>query len=191
MQLCFATSNKHKLEEVKKMISPTIHLVGLIDIGCLEEIPETTGTIAGNSKQKAEYVFQNYNVACFADDSGLEVETLNGEPGVDSAIYAGSQRSHSDNIQLLLSNLGKHTNRRARFITVITLINKEGIFQFEGILNGSIGFEKKGTGGFGYDPIFTPNGFTQTLAEMTMEEKNKISHRSIAIQKLVAFLKKY
>lgn len=190
MTLCFATANKHKLEEVKKMISPTIHLVGLIDLGCTEEVPETTGTIPGNSKQKAEYVFQNYKTACFADDSGLEVEALDGEPGVDSAIYAGPQRSHSDNINLLLSKLGSNISRKARFITVITLINNEGAFQFEGILNGMIGYEKKGTGGFGYDPVFIPDGYSKTLAEMTMEEKNKISHRSIAIQKLVEFLKR-
>ena len=191
MQLCFATANKHKLEEVKKMISPAIDLVGLIDIGCNEEIPETSGTIPGNSKQKAEYIFQNYHVVCFADDSGLKVEALGGKPGVDSAIYAGPQRSHSDNINLLLSKLGHQTNRRAHFITVVTLINEDGVFQFEGILNGTIGFEKKGTGGFGYDPVFTPDGYFKTLAEMTIEEKNKISHRSIAIQKLVEFLKKY
>lgn len=191
MELCFATGNQHKLAEVQKMLSPTIHLVGLIDIGCTEEIPETTGTVHGNSKQKAEYVFNNYKTFCFADDSGLEVEALNGGPGVDSAMYAGPQRSHSDNINLLLSNLKNQTNRKARFITVITLVNEEGVFQFEGILNGTIGYEKKGKGGFGYDPVFTPNGFEKTLAEMTMEEKNKISHRSLAIQKLVGFLKKY
>jgi XTP/dITP diphosphohydrolase len=189
MTLCFATNNKHKLEEVAKIIPPSIHLVDLRSIGCIEELEETTGTIQGNSRQKAVYVFDKYRIPCFADDSGLEVKSLQGAPGVDSAMYAGPQRSFDDNIQLLLKNLEEHSNREAQFITVITLITDKGSWQFEGILKGTILSEKRGTGGFGYDPVFLPHGHKFTLAEMTMEEKNKISHRSMAIQKLVEFLK--
>ncbi|HCW07450.1 MAG TPA: non-canonical purine NTP pyrophosphatase, RdgB/HAM1 family [Cytophagales bacterium] len=188
MKLCFATNNQHKIEEVKSMLLPSIDLMSLSAIGCKEELAETTGTIAGNSHQKAEYVFRNYKVNCFADDSGLEVEALNGLPGVDSAIYAGSQRSHSDNISLLLKNLQGIKNRKARFITVITLFLNGAAYQFEGILNGSIGLDLRGENGFGYDPVFIPDGFCKTLAEMTMDEKNKISHRARAIEKLVKFI---
>ncbi len=189
MRLCFATNNKHKLQEVANIISSGIELVGLSDIGCFEELAETTGTIPGNSRQKAEYVFKNYHVPCFADDSGLEVAALNGAPGVDSAFYAGPQKSFSDNVNLLLKNLIGITNREAQFITIITLITSTGIWQFEGVLKGVITSEQRGEGGFGYDPIFLPYGHSKTLAEMTMEEKNKISHRSVAVHKLVEFLK--
>jgi len=189
MKLCFATNNSHKLSEVKSLLDGKFHIVSLQDTGCTEELEETTGTISGNSAQKAEYVYTKYKVDCFADDSGLEVAFLNNEPGVDSAIYAGPQRSHDDNITLLLKNLEGIENRKARFITVITLIVSGNHFQFEGILDGRILNEKHGSGGFGYDPIFVPNGFDKTLAQMTMEEKNRISHRAKAIEKLVAFLK--
>jgi XTP/dITP diphosphohydrolase len=189
MTLCFSTNNKHKLEEVAKIVPPSIHLVDLQSIGCIEELEETTGTIQGNSRQKAEYVFNKYGVPCFADDSGLEVKSLQGAPGVDSAMYAGPQRNFNDNMHLLLKNLEPHSNREAQFITVITLVTNKGSWQFEGILKGTILSEKRGSGGFGYDPIFLPKGHNRTLAEMTMEEKNKISHRSMAIQKLVEFLK--
>ncbi|MGC4021822.1 MAG: RdgB/HAM1 family non-canonical purine NTP pyrophosphatase [Cyclobacteriaceae bacterium] len=188
MKLCFATNNSHKLEEVRGLLGTSIELLSLKDIGCNEELAETTGTIKGNSRQKAEYVFNNYKVSCFADDSGLEVEALNGQPGVDSAIYAGPQRSFDDNIDLLLKNLNGIENRKARFITIITLITPEYSHQFEGALEGKIIDEKVGSGGFGYDPIFLPNGFSKTLAQMSMEEKNKISHRAVAINKLIFFL---
>lgn len=191
MQLCFATNNAHKLEEVRAIIGRKIQIVSLKEIGCHEELAETTGTIAGNSRQKAEYIFKNYRVSCFADDSGLEVESLNGAPGVDSAIYAGPQRSHEDNIQLLLKNMVGITNRSARFVTVITLFLDGKFFQFDGEVKGRILLEKKGAGGFGYDPIFLPDGFSKTLAEMSMEEKNKISHRATAIEKLVKFINDY
>jgi XTP/dITP diphosphohydrolase len=190
MRLCFATNNKHKLEEAAEILPSDIQLVGLDEIGCKEELAETSGSIAGNSRQKAEYVFNHYKTPCFADDSGLEVAALNGEPGVDSAYYAGPQKSFSDNIHLLLKNLEGSSKREAQFITVITLITDKGSWQFDGILRGKILPEARGTRGFGYDPVFMPDGFTKTLAEMTMEEKNKISHRSIAIQKLVEFLRK-
>ena len=189
MKLCFATNNEHKLSEVKSLLDGKFQIVSLQDIGCIEELAETTGTISGNSTQKAEYVYTKYKVDCFADDSGLEVAMLNNAPGVDSAIYAGPQRSHDDNINLLLKNLNGIENRKARFITIITLIRSGHQFQFEGILDGQILNEKHGSGGFGYDPIFVPNGFDKTLAQMTMEEKNRISHRAKAIAKLVAFLK--
>src|SRR5258706_1113547 len=189
MTLCFATNNKHKLDEVKSILGEQCQIQSLKDIGCFEELPETTGTISGNSKQKANYVFMNYNASCFADDSGLEVEALGNSPGVDSAIYAGPQRNHDGNIVLLLKNMKGLSNRKAQFVTVVTFFAKGMVIQFEGVLKGQIIERKIGTGGFGYDPVFVPNGFSKTLAEMTMEEKNKISHRAIAIKKLVKFLK--
>ncbi|MBI1770588.1 MAG: RdgB/HAM1 family non-canonical purine NTP pyrophosphatase [Bacteroidetes bacterium] len=188
MELCFATNNQHKLDEVRAIIGGKISIVSLKEIGCNEELAETTGTIAGNSRQKAEFVFKNYGINCFADDSGLEVDSLNGAPGVDSAIYAGPQRSHYDNIKVLLKNLEGIFNRNSRFVTVITLFLNGEVFQFEGEVTGKILYEKKGTEGFGYDPIFMPDGFSKTLAQMSMEEKNKISHRARAIEKLVKFI---
>jgi len=188
MELCFATNNEHKLEEVKKSLARQIHLLTLQQIGCYEELPETTGTIKGNSQQKAEFVYSTYHVNCFADDSGLEVEALHGAPGVDSAFYAGPQKNHSDNVQLLLRNMQGISNRAARFITVITLVAGGKVFQFEGILNGRIVEVPRGENGFGYDPVFLPDGFSNTLAEMTLEEKNKISHRAKAIEKLTKFI---
>jgi len=188
MQFCFATNNAHKLDEVRLLLQGKVELVSLSDIGCREEIEETTGTIIGNSKQKAEYVFNKYKINCFADDSGLEVEALSGAPGVDSAIYAGPQRSHHDNIELLLKNLNGVANRNARFVTVITLFLDGQVQQFEGEIKGKILLARQGTGGFGYDPVFMPDGFSISLAEMTMEEKNKISHRARATEKLVKFI---
>jgi len=188
MTLCFATNNEHKLSEVKSLLDGKFQIVSLQAIGCNEELAETSGTISGNSLQKAEHIRKKYKVDCFADDSGLEVAALNNLPGVDSAIYAGPQRSHDDNIRLLLKNLEGIENRKARFITVITLFAAGKHFQFEGILEGRILNEKRGSGGFGYDPVFVPNGFDATLAQMTMEEKNSISHRAKAIQKFVSFL---
>lgn len=188
-QLCFATNNKHKVAEVGQMLEGKYELLTLQDIGCHEELAEDQDTLEGNSHQKAAYVWQQYKVSCFADDTGLEVEALGGAPGVYSARYAGPQRSDSDNIQRLLQNLATHTNRKARFRTSITLILEGEEHQFEGIVEGTINTEWKGDKGFGYDPIFTPDGYDRTFAEMTSEEKNAISHRGRAVRQLVEFLR--
>lgn len=187
--LCFATNNDHKRAEIQALLGNDYKVVGLKEIGCEEELAEDQSTLEGNSLQKAAYVFDHYKVSCFADDTGLEVEALSGEPGVYSARYAGSQRNADDNMNLLLANLSKVENKKAQFRTVITLITQENRKQFEGVLKGTIIEEKRGTGGFGYDPIFVPEGETKTLAEMTMKEKNLLSHRARAIEKLVLYLK--
>jgi XTP/dITP diphosphohydrolase len=189
MTLCFATHNEHKVKEVQAILGEAFTLVGLKEIGCIEELSEDKNTLEGNSLQKAEYVFRKFNTSCFADDTGLEVEALNNEPGVYSARYAGEQRSAEDNMNLLLRNLIGKENRKASFRTVITLMTPEGIRQFDGEVKGIIINEKRGTQGFGYDPIFLPDGFSKTLAEMTLEEKGAISHRARAFKKLVAYLK--
>lgn len=187
-QVTIATNNRHKLDEIQAILNDSISLKTLKDIGCTEELAEEQDTIEGNSLQKAEYVYKHYHVDCFADDTGLEVEALDGKPGVDSAHYAGPQRSHDDNINLLLKNLAGKSSRKARFRTVITLFLNGKMFAFEGIVNGSILDERRGTDGFGYDPVFLPDGFSKTLAEMTMDEKNQISHRAVAVRKLANFL---
>jgi len=189
MRLCFATNNEHKLKEIRALLGNEFRLVSLAEVGCNEELAEDQTTLEGNSLQKAEYVFRKSGTSCFADDTGLEVEVLNNEPGVFSARYAGEQRSAEDNMNLLLKNLSGKDNRNARFRTVITLITPEGIRQFEGEVHGKIIDEKRGTEGFGYDPIFLPDGFSKTLAEMTLEEKSAISHRARAFKKLIAYLK--
>lgn len=183
-----ATNNRHKLDEIQAILGERFSLKTLRDIGCTEELAEEQNTIEGNALQKAEYVYKNYHVDCFADDSGLEVDALNGEPGVDSAHYAGPQRSHDDNINLLLKNLAGKSDRKARFRTVITLFLDGKKHTFEGTVNGTILNERRGTDGFGYDPVFLPDGFSKTLAEMTMDEKNRISHRAVAVGKLANFL---
>lgn len=190
MRLCFATNNKHKLEEANDIIGPSIHIVSLEDINCSEELPETRDTLQGNSLQKAEYIFIHYKVPCFADDTGLEVEALEGAPGVYSARYAGEHKSSSDNVSLLLKNLESKSNRRARFRTVITLLGVENdaVF-FEGIVTGSITTEQRGVSGFGYDPVFIPDGYEKTYAEMTLQEKSSFSHRAIALKKLEHYLR--
>ncbi|GAB2529320.1 RdgB/HAM1 family non-canonical purine NTP pyrophosphatase [Spirosoma aerophilum] len=188
MELCFATNNQHKLAEVSAKLGDAFTLKTLQDIGCTDELPETSGTIPGNSRQKADYVWVNFGVSCFADDSGLEVDALNGEPGVDSAYYSGS-RDHAKNIQTLLSKLGTEANRRARFITVFTLVLHGVEHQFEGIITGRILTEPRGTGGFGYDPVFMPDGYDRTFAEMSIDEKGLISHRAQALAKMIAYLK--
>lgn len=189
MKICFATNNQHKLEELRQLLGNSIELVGLSDIGCNEELAEDQDTLEGNSLQKAQYVFDHYHVNCFADDTGLEVESLNGEPGVYSARYAGPQRNNNDNINLLLTKLKQEKNRSAQFRTIITLIIEGNVHTFEGIVKGEITLSASGQKGFGYDPVFKPDGYETTFAEMTMEEKNKISHRGRATQKLVHFLK--
>lgn len=188
MELCFATNNNHKLEEVSTSLGDAFLLKTLNDIGCTDELPETSGTIPGNSRQKAEYVWTNFGVSCFADDSGLEIHALQGEPGVDSAFYSGS-RSFENNIKKVLTNLSGESNRKARFITVFTLLLHGVEHQFEGIVEGQILQEPRGSGGFGYDPIFLPDGHDRTFAEMSLDEKSKISHRSKALAKMVAYLK--
>ncbi len=189
MTLCFATNNQHKIKEVQALLGNDFVLVGLTGIGCAEELAENQTTLEGNSLQKARYVFDRYSVSCFADDTGLEVEALHGAPGVYSARYAGEQRNAADNMSLLLKNLKGAGNRKARFRTVITLITPSGQKEFEGILNGTIIDQQRGTEGFGYDPIFLPDGSARTLAEMPLEEKNKLSHRARAVEKLVAHVK--
>ncbi len=185
---CFATNNQHKLEEIKALLGPLFQLKSLAEIGCFEELVETQNTIEGNSLQKARYVFERYAISCFADDTGLEVEALNGEPGVYSARYAGEHKNSNNNIQLLLANLKGIENRKAQFRSVITLIEPDGVHTFEGIVGGVIVSEGRGEKGFGYDPIFQPVGYDRTFAEMTLEEKNMFSHRAIAVKKLINFL---
>ena len=187
-KLCFATNNAHKLEEIQAILGDSFELLSLKDINCTKELPETGNTLEANSLQKAQYLYDHYQVNCFADDSGLEVHALGGEPGVDSAHYAGPQRSHADNINLLLKNLTDETDRSAQFRTVITLIQNGKVSQFEGSIKGQIISELRGNEGFGYDPIFIPEGYTTTFAEMSLAEKGKISHRAKAFGKLVAFL---
>lgn len=188
MKLVFASNNQNKIAEIKQMLPKSITLLSLEDIGCNEDIPETAETIEGNAILKANYVTQKYGYPCFADDTGLEVEILNGEPGVFSARYAGEQKNANDNMDKLLHNLKDKSNRKAQFKTVITLnINNEQHL-FEGIIKGEIISEKKGSKGFGYDPIFIPEGFSTTFAEMEMSEKAKLSHRGIATRKLISFL---
>jgi XTP/dITP diphosphohydrolase len=187
-KLCFATNNAHKLEEIQAILGDSFELLSLKDIDCIEELPETGTTLEANSLEKAKYLYDNYQVNCFADDTGLEVHALWGEPGVYSARYAGTQRSHTDNVNLLLKNLVGIADRTAQFRTVITLIEDGKITQFEGIVEGKIISELRGTGGFGYDPIFIPKGYNRTFAEMSLLEKSEISHRGRAFQKLVEFL---
>jgi len=188
--VCFASNNKHKLEEVRSILGPDFRVLSLIEINVHEELPETKNTFEENSHQKAEYLFEKINLPCFADDSGLEVEALHGEPGVFSARYAGLQKNDEDNIQLLLKNLKGVENRKAQFRTVITFIDQQGnVNFFSGIIKGTLLEEKRGISGFGYDPIFVPVGHTRTFAEMHADEKNSMSHRSIAVKKLEEFLK--
>lgn len=187
-KLCFATNNAHKLEEIQAILGDRFDLFSLKDINCTEELPETGHTLEANSLEKAQYLYDHYHIDCFADDSGLEVYALGGEPGVDSAHYAGPQRSHADNVNLLLKNLADKTDRSARFRTVITLIQNGEVSQFEVNIKGQIITELRGTEGFGYDPIFVPEGYETTFAEMSLAEKGKMSHRARAFEKLVAFL---
>lgn len=191
MILCFASNNNHKLTEIRPLLEPDFRILSLSDIGCKEEIPETQPTIEGNALQKAQYIFDRYQVPCFADDTGLEVEALNNAPGVYSARYAGEQKSSEDNIRLLLKNLSHQSNKKARFKTVIALMGLGPPQTFEGIVKGIIIDEKRGTSGFGYDPVFVPAGLNKTFAEMDLAEKNLISHRARAVEKLILFLEGY
>ena len=187
MQLVFATNNLHKLEEVQALTGKQIELISLNDIGCLDDIPETGITFEENAVQKSRYIYYRFKLNCFGDDSGLEVESLNNEPGVYSARYSGS-RDAEVNLQLVLDKLGNTTNRKARFRTVISLILNGGEHLFEGTVDGEITKERSGIKGFGYDPIFKPNGYNQTFAEMPAVKKNAISHRAKALEKMMLFL---
>ena len=189
MELVFATNNKHKLEELQAILGNEIKLLSLKDIGCTEDIPEEQPTLEGNARQKSFYVFNKYGYNCFADDTGLEIEALNGEPGVYSARYAGDQKDAGDNMNKVLRKLAKINNRKARFRTVISLVLNGMENQFEGIVEGEILYEKRGDSGFGYDPIFRPTGYKETFAEMNLADKNKISHRGRAVEKLVQYFK--
>lgn len=187
-KLIFATGNPNKIREVHELLEGIFEVGGLQDIGCPLDLPETSPTIPENALQKARYVFENYGVDCFSEDTGLEIEALNGEPGVLSARYAGDGKNAQDNMDLVLRKMAGESNRKARFYTVIALILNGEEHLFEGIAEGTIRHEPSGTGGFGYDPIFQPNGFGVTFAELTKEEKNAISHRGQAVRKLVKFL---
>lgn len=188
MKLVFATNNEHKLIEIREMLGDRFELVSLSDIGCDEDIPETRATLEGNASQKAHYIFEKYGLNCFADDTGLEVEALGMAPGVYSARYAGPQRNSSDNIKRLLSDLDKINNRKARFRTVISLLINGNETLFEGIVDGEILRETRGEMGFGYDPVFQPEGYSVSFAEMALADKNEISHRGRAFTKLINFL---
>lgn len=189
MQLIFATHNKNKLKEVKSLIPNSINLLSLDDINLLTEIEETASTLEGNALLKSKTIYEQTGTNCFADDSGLLVEALNGAPGVYSARYAGEQKSDEDNIQKLLQNLHNESNRKAHFKTVMALIIDGKDYLFEGIIHGKIITEKIGENGFGYDPIFIPDGYEETFAQLNSEIKNSISHRGIALIKLLEFLK--
>jgi len=188
MKILFATANQNKADEIQRMLPSHFELITLSDIELNEDIPETSDTIEGNAKQKADYITEHFNLNCFADDTGLEIKALNGEPGVYSARYAGNQRSDNDNMDLVLNKLVSVSDRSARFKTVIALNINDEQHLFEGIVNGTIRTEKTGTNGFGYDPIFEPENCGKTFAEMDMDEKNSYSHRARAIQKMITFI---
>ena len=189
MKIVFATNNKHKLEEVKKILGASIEILSLQDIGCTDELPETGNTLRKNAEQKARYIQDKYGCNCIADDSGLEVDALDGRPGVYSARYAGTPADANENIKKLLGEMNREENRKAKFRTVIALRIGELTHFFEGEIIGEITLQLRGDRGFGYDPVFVPNGFHVTFAEMAAELKNRISHRAIAVKKLVDFLK--
>ena len=188
-KIVFATNNKHKLEEVGKILEGVVEIVGLSDIGFVGDIPETAPTLEGNALQKARFIYDRFGLDCFADDTGLEVEALDGAPGVYSARYAGEHCSFEDNMNKLLEALLDKENRNARFRTVICLLEKGKETYFEGEVKGVILKEKRGGEGFGYDPIFMPQGFSTSFAEMHIDDKNKISHRGKATQKLIDYLR--
>ena len=187
----FATNNNNKLVEIQQIIGNKWEILSLKEIKCFDEIPETQNTLAGNALQKARYVYDKFNLNCFADDTGLEVNALNGLPGVKSARYAGNEQNSEKNIHKLLEELNNKGDRRARFVTIIALIIDEKEYFFEGIINGQIAEEPVGTNGFGYDPVFIPEGFNESFAEIPSEIKNRISHRAQAIEKLKFFFRNY
>ncbi|GGK58487.1 non-canonical purine NTP diphosphatase [Rufibacter glacialis] len=189
MKICFASNNAHKLKEIQQLLGPPFEVISLEALGCTEELAEDQDTLEGNARQKAAYVWEKYQVLCFADDTGLEVEALNQEPGVYSARYAGPARDNQANMQKVLDGLQGKENRKARFRTSIALILEEGETHFfDGIVEGHITQAPRGDQGFGYDPIFVPEGHDRTFAQMDSQEKNQISHRGRAVQQLVSFL---
>jgi len=191
MRIVFATNNQHKLEEIRAILGSSFEVVSLADIGCHEDIPETGTTLEENALQKAQYIYDHYHTDVFADDTGLEVEALNGAPGVYSARYAGGEGHDSEaNMTKLLHELGENNNRKARFRTIIALILQGQVHLFEGIVNGEIICERRGGEGFGYDPIFQPDGYDQTFAELGNDIKNQISHRARATKKFADYLLK-
>lgn len=191
MKLVFATNNPHKLDEVRKIVAGNIEIVSMADINCQDDIPETADTLEGNALLKARYIKNKFGYDCFADDTGLEVEALNNAPGVYSARYAGPGHDAEANMQKLLHEMTGMENRKAHFRTVIALILHGKEYMFEGIVNGTIIGEKRGTDGFGYDPVFVPDTYADTFAELGNDVKNKISHRAEATRKLTAFLSEY
>ena len=188
MKIVFATNNQNKVKEVQSLVPKNITVLSLKDINCEDDIPETQPTIEGNAIQKAQYVKEHYGYDCFADDTGLEVHALSGEPGVFSARYAGPQRNADDNMNKLLNNLQNKEDRSAQFKTVVALILNGEQHTFTGICEGTIIKEKRGDKGFGYDPIFMADGFSETFAQISLEEKNRVGHRGKAVQKLIGFL---
>ena len=188
IDLLFATSNKNKILEIKKVLPKEFNIKSLDDIGFCEEIPENENTIEGNAIFKANYIYKKYNLNVFSDDTGLEVDSLNGKPGVHSARYAGISKNSTDNINKLLKKLKNKKNRKARFKTIIALILNSKTHTFEGVVEGIITKKPKGENGFGYDPVFIPRGYTKTFGELSLEEKNSISHRSLAMNKLIDFI---
>lgn len=191
MRLVFATHNQNKVTEIQRLLPHGIELVSLNDLGITEDIPETEKTLEGNAKLKSDYIFDNYNLPCFADDTGLLVDALNGEPGVYSARYAGPRNDANANMDKLLKNLSDNENRSARFKTVISLNLDGTTLFFEGIVEGEITISKKGNKGFGYDPIFKPTGYNETFAELPIEIKNEVGHRGKAFSRLITYLKNH
>lgn len=189
MKLVFASNNKNKIIEIKALLPKTFEILSLADIGCIKEIEETENTIEGNAKLKADYITNKYGYDCFADDTGLEVDALNGAPGVYSARYAGKNATYEDNVQKMLQEMLGKKDRKAQFKTVVALNLNGKQYLFKGICKGEITNNKHGNEGFGYDPIFRPNGFKETFAEMSIEQKGIISHRGLATKKLIEFLK--
>ena len=189
MKILFATANLNKAFEIQKIVPEGFEIISLKDLNFTDDIPETSSTIEGNALQKTKFIVDKFKIDCFADDTGLEIEALNGEPGVYSARYAGEERDPEKNMDLVLEKMNNIENRNARFKTVIALYFEGHVHLFEGVVNGLIRKTKSGIDGFGYDPIFEPIGFGKTFAEMTIDEKNKISHRGRAFEKMVEFLK--
>ena len=188
MEIVFATNNLHKLEEIRALVNHQLQIVGLQEMGISEEIPETEDTLEGNAMQKARYIYNKLKIPCFADDTGLEVEALNNQPGVYSARYAGKECDPQKNMDKLLQELAGKENRKARFRTVIAFIHQDKEYVFEGSVEGAISSERKGNKGFGYDPVFLPQDYPETFAEMSLEAKHTISHRSRAMKKFVSFI---
>ena len=191
MKLVFATQNENKAQEIQSLLPEYFKILTLKDIKCFDDIAETADTLEGNSLIKASFISETYNLNCFADDTGLEIEALDFRPGVHSARYAGLDKSANENIDKVLLELEGKTKRNAQFRTIITLILNSSTFTFEGIVHGAIILEKRGENGFGYDPIFVPEGALKTFAEMTLTEKNQYSHRARAFQKMIVFLSEF